>query len=340
MKHEIDNNRLYWIDAIRSFACLCVITVHAAVPGGTKGLYMLGPVNYFTASGASILFFMISGALVLYKPRPFGPFIKQRLSRIVLPMVIWTLISLLLYCCRGLMLWNELPRKILLIPFYPQYGTYWFIYVIFGIYLLTPIVTLWLEKCKRKELEVILAIGAFALSIPYFTYLFGEDLRQSLDKTYGWLYYFGGFMWYALMGYYLRKHVNILYLKLYHYIIFVILLILPLLLYQTRIPHDIIQNRMSINMAMLCCAYFIFIKHLRLNDLMKRAVYNFAQHSFGIYLIHMQVMNLILEPLLIERYDIHYAVIIPVTVILNALISYCIVHFISKLPYSKYIVGL
>jgi surface polysaccharide O-acyltransferase-like enzyme len=116
MKHEIDNNRLYWIDAIRSFACLCVITVHAAVPGGTKGQYMIGPINYFTASGASILFFMISGALVLYRPKPFVPFIKQRLLRIFLPMAVWSIVGLLIYCFEGKMLWSELPKKILLIP--------------------------------------------------------------------------------------------------------------------------------------------------------------------------------------------------------------------------------
>ena len=213
-------------------------------------------------------------------------------------------------------------------------------YVIFGIYLLTPIVALWLEKCNRKDLEIILGIGLLALFTPYLKHFFGEDLETALDKSQGWLYYFGGFMWYAIMGYYIRKYINITTYKFYHYIIFIALIILPLLLYQTSIPHGIIQSRMSVNMAMLCCSYFIIIKHLHFSDFMKKTVFNFAQHSFGIYLVHMQVMNIILKPLLIERYDFHYALIIPLTLVLNALISYCIVHLISKLPYSKYIVGL
>lgn len=340
MKHQIDNNRLYWIDAIRSFACLCVITVHAIVPDGTKGAYLIGPINYFSTSGASILFFMISGALILYKPKPFVPFIKQRLLRVVFPMLVWTVIALIIYCIKGEMSWNDLPRKLLLMPLYPQYGTYWFIYVIFGVYLLTPIIALWLEHCSKKELEIMLIIGVLALLIPYLSFYFGEELERSLDKSLGWLYYFGGYMWYAVMGYYLRKYINIRKFRFYHYATFIFVILLPLLLYQTKIPHDIIQNRMSINMAMLCCAYFILIKHINLTSSMKKVVYNFAQHSFGIYLVHMLVFNNILKPYIIDNQDFHYSIIIPLTVVLNAFLSYCVVHLISKLPYSKFIVGL
>ncbi len=33
-----DPSRLYWIDAIRSFACLCVLITHSVLPGGTQSL--------------------------------------------------------------------------------------------------------------------------------------------------------------------------------------------------------------------------------------------------------------------------------------------------------------
>ncbi len=34
----MDNNREYWIDAVRSFACLCVIMTHAAIPNGSDDI--------------------------------------------------------------------------------------------------------------------------------------------------------------------------------------------------------------------------------------------------------------------------------------------------------------
>lgn len=54
----LDKNREYWIDAIRSFACMFVIKVHAPSTGGIKVLSFIGPFNYFASAGASF-FLMI-----------------------------------------------------------------------------------------------------------------------------------------------------------------------------------------------------------------------------------------------------------------------------------------
>jgi len=72
--------------------------------------------NHYTMAGASILFFMISGALVLYKPKPAIPFMKQRLCRVVLPMVIWTLVSLLIDKFTTSLTWEAFFTKVMHIP--------------------------------------------------------------------------------------------------------------------------------------------------------------------------------------------------------------------------------
>lgn len=335
---KIDADRQYWIDAIRSFACICVVAVHAPIPGGQGGAFN-GPFNYFTAAGASILFFMISGALVLYKPKPVIPFLKKRVTRIVFPMFFWSVISLLFFWWRGDFSGSEFFQRVLRIPFYEQVGTYWFIYVIFGIYLVTPIVASWLERCQRRELEFYLIIWAITLCLPYLK-LLDDDIDMMVDFGHGSLYYFYGFLWFAVMGYYLRKYVNISRFKWWHVAIFAAVVILPLLLYQTRIPHNVIQYRMSINLVALCICYFIIIKHIPLSDRWKRICYNFAQHSFGIYLVHILVKGIILKPVLLMMLDYPYAITTPVVTVMNVVISYLIVELISKLPGSKYIVGL
>ena len=126
--------RALWIDAVRSIACIFVIANHVVMPNMPKGTGM-NIFNHYTMAGASILFFMISGALVLYKPKPAIPFLKQCLSRMVLPMVIWTLVSLLIDKFTTSLTWEAFFTKVMLIPFTPQQGIYWFIYAIFGIYL-------------------------------------------------------------------------------------------------------------------------------------------------------------------------------------------------------------
>lgn len=339
MKQAIDENRLYWIDAIRSFACLCVLAIHAYVPGGTHGARVVAGINYFAVAGASILFFMISGALVLYKPKKFFPFMKQRLLRIALPMIIWTIITLVIGCFTGAMNWRDLPHAIMLIPFAPQYGTYWFIYVVFGIYLVTPILSLWLQQCSRNELRVLLGLGAIALASPYLEFI-DSDFSDMVSMSHGWLYYFNGYLWLAVMGYYLRRYVNISSLKWWHIALMVLLIALPVGHFIFKIPPQLLKNRLAINVVLLCCAYFVIIKSLRLSDRMKRIVYNFAQHSFGIYLIHKQLMNFVILPLMPETFNLHYAFVYIIVVSLEVSICYTIVHLLSKLPYSKYFIGL
>lgn len=115
--------RAFWIDAVRSIACIFVIANHVVMPTMPKGTGM-NIFNHYTIAGASILFFMISGALVLYKPKPAIPFLKQRLNRVVLPMLIWTLVSLLIDKFTTSLTWESFFTNVMLIPLAPQQGIY------------------------------------------------------------------------------------------------------------------------------------------------------------------------------------------------------------------------
>lgn len=334
MKHEIDKDRLYWIDAVRSFACLCVISTHAPMIGWGHGHAFKAVFNYFSIAGASILFFMISGALVLYKPKPVVPFLKKRMSRIVFPMVFWTIVSLLVAVLSSEMTWSDFWKHIVKIPIGPQVGTYWFIYVIFGIYLMTPILATWLERCSKKDLQLYLAIWGVTLLIPYC-----GALERMIHFSHGYLYYFYSYLWYAVMGYYIRRYVNISQFKAWHIAVFAFLVLLPLILYKTPMHHGAIQNRNALHIVALCVCYFVILKHLNYSDKMKRVFFDFAQHSFGIYLVHSLVIQRLIWPLL-SGIEMHYAIQVPLTVLLTAVCSYLIIKLFSFLPYSKYLVGV
>lgn len=333
-------DREYWIDAVRSFACLCVITTHAPIPDSTGGgEFFVSAFNYYSVAGASILFFMISGSLVLYKEKPVIPFLRKRISRIVLPMVIWTIITLAINYFSGDVSQGTFWKRICMIPFAPQVGTYWFIYVIFGIYLVTPILASWLNRCSKRDVEFYLLIWGTTLLLPYLK-LIDSRFSTLVDYSHGYLYYFYGFLGFAVLGYYLRRYVNIKEYKHWHYFLICVLVLLPVILLCTNfIPHGIVHNRMAVNIVLLAICYFIIIKHAKLNKKMCLICYDFAQHSFGIYLVQILVMRKCLWPLLAPL-NIHYAIQIPLVVILTAFFSYLLVHLISKLPYSKYIVGL
>ncbi len=329
--------REYWIDAVRSFACLCVITTHAPIPGGANGLDVIPFFNYYAMSGGSILFFMISGALILYKEKPIAQFLRKRFSRILLPTLIWTVVSISWDYCTDVK-GEGILHDMLMIPFSP-YNAYWFIYVVLGIYLIAHPLQVWLARCSEKELRFYLVLWAVTLTVPYLR-LIDDRFGALIRYNGGYLYYAYGYLGYALLGYYLRRYVNIDKASWKDITLCLAIVILPWCLYLIKpIPHDVIQDRLTLNAALLAICYFVAIKHIRLTERWKGICYDFASHSFGIYLVHILIMRKFLWQL-IEPYNLHYAVQIPIVVILTAVLSYVVVHLISKLPYSRYIVGL
>lgn len=103
-----------------------------------------------------------------------------------------------------------------------------------------------------------------------------------------------------------------------------------------------IGHRLSLpTMALSACyfRYFIIIKHIPLKQKAERIFYNFAEHSFGIYLLHIYIIRHGLWPLF-QEWALPTAVAIPMLVITGAAASYLAVALLSHRPKSKYIVGI
>ena len=103
-----------------------------------------------------------------------------------------------------------------------------------------------------------------------------------------------------------------------------------------------IGHRLSLPTMALCACYFryfIIIKHIPLKQKAERIFYNFAKHSFGIYLLHIYIIRHGLWPLF-QEWALPTAAAIPLLVITGAAASYLAVALLSHLPKSKYIVGI
>ena len=103
-----------------------------------------------------------------------------------------------------------------------------------------------------------------------------------------------------------------------------------------------IGHRLSLPTMALCACYFryfIIIKHIPLKQEAERIFYNFAEHSFGIYLLHIYIIRHGLWPMF-QEWALPTAVAIPMLVITGAAASYLAVALLSHLPKSKYIVGI
>lgn len=326
--YNISPNRDISLDVVRCIACLMIVLMHSPVPGqNTSGLVLCG-ISYLTASGIG-LFFMVSGALLLkgYVDKPFDTkaFLRKRFTKILTPLVFWSLVGWGLEMC-GI---ANTELSIL-----------WFMYCLAGMYLLTPILSRWLSVASIKEVEFYLVLWLATLCVP-FVKLF-TPINES-DTS--WLYYFHGYVGYYVLGFYLQNYMErriSMGRKLMFSLVFVcISVILPIALLMLNVEVDFygVFWYLSITVALQCVVWWSVVKRLMKNVAnLPRFVVELSKLSFGIYLIHILVMRNILWKATWMQ-EMNGMVQIVVCTILTFTISALISWGISKIKYARTIIG-
>ena len=142
-------------DLIRCIAIIMIVFIHSM--GTITGVAPTGwsplRVEYATLksliSAGVHLFLLLSGALLLGKTEPVLVFYRKRLRRILIPFLFWSLVVYILTCFKdGGVNWRIfLPDFGWRLLTNGIHGTYWFVYVILGLYLITPLLRL---VCRTK----------------------------------------------------------------------------------------------------------------------------------------------------------------------------------------------
>ena len=147
------------LDMLRVISITMIVFMHAPRPGSAPG-FVLSGVSYLTAPGL-VLFFMISGALLLGNSLSTKEFLKRRLSKVVFPTLFWTIFYLIYAAASSHGLdTKEMLTNVLSIPFSAQdHGVLWFMYTLVGLYLLTPILSKWLKNTSKRELSFTFFYG-------------------------------------------------------------------------------------------------------------------------------------------------------------------------------------
>ncbi len=89
-------NRIFYLDELRAIAILCVIFAHTIQNFPVNTDYLTSPIllSYLTVARMGVvLFFMISGALLIGKDFNLANFFKKRFSRVLIPTMFWQIIG-------------------------------------------------------------------------------------------------------------------------------------------------------------------------------------------------------------------------------------------------------
>ena len=291
----------------------------------------MSALSYLTAPGL-VLFFMISGALLLDSRLSAKDFIKKRFAKVAIPTLFWTLFYLVVKFVNDPPSLSEAMQQVLSIPFSRQgHGILWFMYTLAGLYLLTPILSKWLHSASKREIQFYLMLWAITLIYPYLALWLQID-----ESSYGILYYFAGYAGYFLLGYYL-KHF-------YQYRGWQVLLALavaatiPVVLYSSGIEFDFYRMLWYLSLPVALMAFSLFVIVNQLPNKHVAVIERASTLSFGVYFVHIFIMGNIKTlfllnglPGLLEIFAI---------AVITILLSYLVAWLISRLPFSKYLIGV
>lgn len=229
---EKDNKRIIWLDFVKFIAISIMIAVHCTdnvtPTERSEAWYNLWGSFYGSFMRPAIpLFVMVTGALLLPVKENISTFYTKRLTRLVIPFIVWSVLYNLFPWITGLLglsptiindffAWAEPDQSfsgalhnILMIPFnFSMLAVQmWYVYLLIGLYLYMPFFSAWVKQASVKEQKIFLTLWFISLFIPYLREYLTKDLWGTCSwNEFGLLYYFAGFNGYLLLGYYIKNN--------------------------------------------------------------------------------------------------------------------------------------
>lgn len=249
------------------------------------------------------VFFMLSGAFLLdpKKEEDLTTFFKKRISKVFIPFLFW--IVFYYFFLIGI---DEKPFSIKQFPidFLNNNIIYhlWYIYVLLGLYLITPIIKIIMKNSSKNLIYYFLIL-----------WFINGPIINLLDHLFNLNIFFDfaidDFIGYFILGYVLRI-TNFSNKALYSiYTLAIICLFITFYgTYYDTVNNDgtfvgFYYHYVSPNITIISIAVFLLVKNLNIESLKINSIIQFiSSKTFGIYLIHVVFLKI-----LNNYFDINYA---------------------------------
>jgi surface polysaccharide O-acyltransferase-like enzyme len=344
----LSEKRIEWIENLRASATLGVICLHITIAAFSQNPDPLSFNWWFDNSIETVsrccvpVFLMISGALLFTGEYSLSTFLKNRVVRIIPPLLFWSFIYLaanLLFRYYSSQTISLTETRSLLLTGITQGVSFhfWYVYLIIGLYLFIPVIGKWSYHATDKELIYFLLIWMCTIVIspsqlaPY---------RPIIDLS-----NFAGYTGFLVMGYYLAQREDQKIKPLYFWLLaisgFLITALGTFYLYDERNGlSQLFYAYLTPNVVVLSAGVFALSRKITINNAILIKVRTLlCEYSFGIYLIHMLILSLLYK--LGLNSILRYPVIgIPLLTVLCGSLSLVVTAIIRKIPrIGKYISG-
>ncbi|WP_164462266.1 acyltransferase family protein [Bacillus sp. FJAT-42376] len=340
--------RIYYFDWLRVLATISVVVLHAAAPL----LYEYGKIpanDWWTGHifdsvtrWCVPIFFMMSGALMLNpgKQESAGVFFKKRSAKVLIPFIAWSCFYILVKMKMDDMEKNpEAAFKAILSD--NVYYHLWFLYVIIGLYAITPILKVYIANASRRNIELFLVLwfvctSVFSLIAKFYQVKMGFEAFPA-----------SGYIGYFVLGYYLFKYSFNRLSKWGIYLIGVAGLCItvfatPEMTEKNNGTFDgFFYHYLNVSVVFMSAAFFLFFKELqeRINPAGSyRVLKPFNQASMGIYLVHPFVFLVLKKYFELDAFSFTPIVGIPFMALLTIAISFVITRVLQMIPFVRNVV--
>lgn len=350
--------RVFGLDLLRVVACYMVIQVHSGefFYIGEGGTFLGGDDSFWVNLYNSLcrtsvpLFVMITGYFVLPVKEELGVFLKKRFTRVLIPFVIWCALYAFYQYLRGDVELGAAFINILKIPvnFGVEVGHLWYVYMLIGLYLFFPLISPWLNMASKKSIQFYLAIWAVSLCVPYIHQVFPDILGECAWNQTPLLYYFSGFLGYAILAFYVKKFWA--EKKSWHLPVGAMLIVAGYAITFFGFAKMATFSKMAwelelpwgfetINVAMMALGLFLVIKNIQRSSssAFNNLITSISNLSYGMYLVHIMILNVFYS--LFDGMIDSVSIKIPVIAICCFICSYLVTKVLSYLPKSKYLIG-
>jgi surface polysaccharide O-acyltransferase-like enzyme len=345
----------YSVDLIRTVAIVLVLLLHASTESyanvdlmSSQGVEIWWASNIYDSIARVCipLFIMLAGALLLQPSKadePLRIFYKKRWDRLGLPFIFW---SIIYFAWAGFVYGKPLSLQsvvqgVLTGPYYQ----FWFLYLLVGLYLLTPFLRVALKHASRHVLKYTLVVWFIGTAIVPLITLFGSYyVNANFFIFTGWLGYF-------ILGAYLTK-VNIkrslLYLGLICGLLWTIIgTYLTIATLGERFS-QFFYDGFSVNMIIASAAVFLLLLAVPNESIqakfpkINRVIKLISANTLPIFLFHVMVLETLQNGYLgvtISITTMNPLISIPLITVLTLMICLAIIVPLKKIPYVKRIIG-
>lgn len=351
---ENKNTRIFYFDALRAVAILCVVLLHVTGHLGEimnynvatiysfSGIFETFANNFFRIGIA--LFLMLSGALLLGRDWNVGEFYKKRITRIAKPFLFWSLLfSIMLIGASYFIPSIDFVDKFGIMDMFkvfidtllcraPGSAVYWFFWMMLAMYIIMPVFNKWINDVDLAKVEYFLVIWAI---YNIFVYTLMVPIPEVVSFVISPL----GFV---VLGYYLRYSERKIFNNSLISAVMILLPAIIMVIYSLSVVDNSILfvfHRYSFLVMIEAIGVFCLFKTINLNlsGTFKNIVSSIALCSYGMYLIHSQMIMVVRKILHVHS---NFVLTYLILFIVGFLVSWIIIYILAKIPFIDDYIGV